>query len=50
VTLVLVEQNVRMAHNLAKTAYFLEVGTILLKGDAKVTAKDDYVTEAFLSS
>lgn len=41
VTLVLVEQNVRMTPSLDKTAYVLEVGTIALKGDAKVIVKDD---------
>ena len=41
VTIVLVEQNARMALRLAKTAYVLEVGTIALKGDAKVIAKDE---------
>ncbi len=35
-----------LALNLAKTAYVLEVGTIVLKGDAKVIAKDDHVTDA----
>jgi branched-chain amino acid transport system ATP-binding protein len=50
VTIVLVEQNARMALRLAKTAYVLEVGTIALKGDANVIAKDEYVTKAYLGS
>jgi len=50
VTIVLVEQNARMALRLAKTAYVLEVGTIALKGDAQVIAKDEYVTKAYLGS
>jgi branched-chain amino acid transport system ATP-binding protein len=50
VTIVLVEQNARMALRLAKTAYVLEVGTIALKGDAKIIAKDEYVTKAYLGS
>jgi branched-chain amino acid transport system ATP-binding protein len=50
VTIVLVEQNARMALRLANTAYVLEVGTIALKGDAKVIAKDEYVTKAYLGS
>jgi branched-chain amino acid transport system ATP-binding protein len=50
VTIVLVEQNARMALRLAKTAYVLEVGTIALKGAAKVIAKDEYVTKAYLGS
>jgi branched-chain amino acid transport system ATP-binding protein len=50
VTIVLIEQNARMALRLAKTAYVLEVGTIALKGDAKIIAKDEYVTKAYLGS
>jgi branched-chain amino acid transport system ATP-binding protein len=50
VTIVLVEQNARMALRLAKTAYVLEVGMIALKGDAKIIAKDEYVTKAYLGS
>ncbi len=48
VTIVLVEQNARMALKLAHAAYVLEVGKIALKGDAKVIAKDEYVTKAYL--
>jgi branched-chain amino acid transport system ATP-binding protein len=48
VTVVLVEQNARMALKLAKTAYVLEVGRIALKGEASVIAKDEYVTKAYL--
>jgi branched-chain amino acid transport system ATP-binding protein len=48
VTMVLVEQNARMALRLANTAYVLEVGTIALHGDAKIIAKDEYVTKAYL--
>jgi branched-chain amino acid transport system ATP-binding protein len=48
VTIVLVEQNARMALRLANTAYVLEVGAIALKGDAKILAKDEYVTKAYL--
>ncbi len=48
VTIVLVEQNARMALRLANHAYVLEVGTIALKGDAKIIAKDEYVTKAYL--
>ena len=48
VSIVLVEQNARMALRLAKTAYVLEVGRITLSGDAKTVATDDYVTEAYL--
>ena len=48
VSIVLVEQNARMALRLAKTAYVLEVGKIVLSGDAKKVGDDDYVTEAYL--
>ncbi len=48
VTIVLVEQNARMALKLAHAAYVLEVGRIALKGDAAVIAKDEYVTKAYL--
>jgi branched-chain amino acid transport system ATP-binding protein len=50
VTVVLVEQNARMALRLADTAYVLEVGAVTLKGDAAVIAKDEYVTKAYLGS
>jgi branched-chain amino acid transport system ATP-binding protein len=48
VTIVLVEQNARMALRLANMAYVLEVGAIALKGDAKIIAKDEYVIKAYL--
>jgi branched-chain amino acid transport system ATP-binding protein len=48
VTVVLVEQNARMALRLASTAYVLEVGKIALQGEAAVIAKDEYVTKAYL--
>jgi branched-chain amino acid transport system ATP-binding protein len=48
VTVVLVEQNARMALKLAKTAYVIEVGKITLKGEAAAIAKDEYVTKAYL--
>lgn len=50
VTIVLVEQNARMALKLADTAYVLEVGNITLKGDAKAVAADDKVIKAYLGS
>jgi len=48
VTIVLVEQNARMALKLANTAYVLEVGSIALKGDAKTVASDENVIKAYL--
>ena len=48
VTVLLVEQNARMALRLADSAYVLEVGRITLSGDAATLAKDDSVVEAYL--
>jgi branched-chain amino acid transport system ATP-binding protein len=48
VTILLVEQNARMALELAKTAYVMEVGSIILKGDAKVIAQDENIIKAYL--
>jgi branched-chain amino acid transport system ATP-binding protein len=48
VTIVLVEQNARMALKLADTAYILEVGNITSKGDAKAIAQDENLMKAYL--
>jgi branched-chain amino acid transport system ATP-binding protein len=48
VTIVLVEQNARMALKLANMAYVIEVGAITLKGDAKKIANDENVIKAYL--
>jgi branched-chain amino acid transport system ATP-binding protein len=48
VSIVLVEQNARMALNLAHTAYILEVGQIVLGGDAREIARDERVKKAYL--
>jgi branched-chain amino acid transport system ATP-binding protein len=48
VTIVLVEQNARMALALANTAYVMEVGVISMHGDAKVVAKDENIVKAYL--
>jgi branched-chain amino acid transport system ATP-binding protein len=48
VTIVLVEQNARMALRLANSAYVLEVGTIALKGEAKSVAGNPYIVKAYL--
>ncbi len=50
VTIVLVEQNARMALRLADIAYVLEVGSIALKGDAKTVASEEKVIKAYLGS
>ena len=48
VTIILVEQNARMALALAKKAYVMEVGSITMKGDAKTIAQDENVIKAYL--
>lgn len=48
VTIVLVEQNSRMALKLANRAYVLEVGTIALEGDARGLLQNEYVKKAYL--
>ncbi|KPK25331.1 MAG: branched-chain amino acid ABC transporter ATP-binding protein [Nitrospira bacterium SG8_3] len=48
VSIMLVEQNARMALNLADTAYIMEVGNIVSQGNAKDLAVDDKVKEAYL--
>ncbi len=50
VTVVLVEQNAKMALRLADHAYVLEVGRVTLSGNAAVVAKDDSVIKAYLGS
>lgn len=48
VSILLVEQNARMGIGLANRAYILEVGTIVLHGDAKKLANDERVRKAYL--
>lgn len=47
-SILLVEQNARMALGLARTAYILEVGRVVLEGDARQIASDDRVKKAYL--
>ena len=47
-TILLVEQNAHMALGVAHRAYVLEVGKIVLEGDAKQLAKDDKIRTAYL--
>lgn len=46
--IILVEQNARVALRLANKAYVLEVGNIVLEGDAKELANDEHVKKAYL--
>jgi branched-chain amino acid transport system ATP-binding protein len=48
VTIILVEQNARMALKLAKMAYVMEVGNITMKGDARIIAQDQNIIKAYL--
>lgn len=48
ISIILVEQNARMALKLASRAYILEVGRITLTGDATELLHDERVTEAYL--
>jgi len=47
-TILLVEQNAHMALGVAKRAYVLEVGEIVLEGPAKQLASDDQIRKAYL--
>jgi branched-chain amino acid transport system ATP-binding protein len=48
ISILLVEQNSRMALKLAHRAYVLELGKIVLKGDAKELSNDDRVKQHYL--
>ena len=50
VSILLVEQNVRVALELAKRAYIVENGRIVRHGDAKGLLSDDQVREAYLGT
>lgn len=50
VTVLLVEQNARMALGIAHRGYVLETGKIVLEGDAKDLAENDEVKKAYLGS
>ena len=47
-TILLVEQNARMALSVADRAYVLETGSISMSGDAHELAEDDRVRKAYL--
>ena len=50
VTIILIEQNARMALRLAQRAYVLEVGNIILKGNAQDLVNSDSVKKAYLGT
>jgi branched-chain amino acid transport system ATP-binding protein len=47
-TIILVEQNARLALSLAHKGYIIETGTIVLKGDAKELQDNELVRKAYL--
>ena len=49
-TILLIEQNAYMALNVAKRAYVLETGNIVLAGKASDVAKDAAVKKAYLGA
>lgn len=50
VTVVLIEQNARMALRLAHRAYVVELGSIVIQGNAKELASDERVKRAYLGT
>ena len=48
ITILLVEQNARMALSIANRAYVLETGNITISGNAKELLEDDRVRKAYL--
>jgi branched-chain amino acid transport system ATP-binding protein len=50
VTIILIEQNARMALRLSHRAYILELGRIIAEGDAKELINDEKVKKAYLGS
>ena len=50
VTVLLVEQNAKMALDIANRAYVLETGTIAMSGDADALARDPKVRAAYLGA
>jgi branched-chain amino acid transport system ATP-binding protein len=47
-SILLVEQNAKMALSIADRAYVLETGNVVLQGDAKDVMEDPMVVEAYL--
>lgn len=47
-TILLVEQNAKMALSIADRAYVLETGKIVMQGDAKTMLSDESVKKAYL--
>jgi branched-chain amino acid transport system ATP-binding protein len=47
-TVLLVEQNARMALRISDRAYALEVGEVAVSGDSDALGKSDYIRKAYL--
>jgi branched-chain amino acid transport system ATP-binding protein len=50
VTILLIEQNVRMALELANRAYVVENGRIVIQGDSLKILNDQHIREAYLGT
>ena len=50
ITVLLVEQNAKMALSIADRAYVLETGSITMEGDAKDLLHDEKVRKAYLGA
>ncbi len=50
ITILLVEQNAKMALAISDRAYVLETGTIAMEGSAKALSEDDRVRKAYLGA
>ena len=50
VTILLVEQNAKMALSIASRAYVLETGDVVMEGDGQTMLKDDNVRKAYLGA
>ena len=50
ITILLVEQNARMALSIADRAYVLETGRITMEGDAKELLNNEQVRKAYLGA
>ncbi len=50
VTILLVEQNAKMALSIASRAYVLETGSVVMEGEGKVLLQDDNVRKAYLGA
>lgn len=48
ISILLVEQNCRLALNLSQRAYILELGSVALEGDSKTLANDEQVKRIYL--